>query len=1192
MYLCGRNRFGLYCVIWAIVVVLSGCGREQKACVESDCPGSEVCVESICVAGEADLDQDGLTNALEMEWGLSPISADTDRDGMPDGEEWGEGKTPADADDDGEIDALESLLADGDGDCIPDQLDAHDGQPDALDAVKQFVCPSRGVCDKHYEEIEVVCADGLPVCAVGAVAAYEPDEYSCDGLDNDCDGSTDEGITLGKAHLGETCVAPGVCGVGTVECNLPAGIAVCSSGPGGSADRSGTEICDLKDNDCDGFTDEEMNWEGLFLGEVCDGFGECGEGVVQCCPDNGQALCSTMPGGLDDEAEEELCDGLDNNCDDQTDEGLESPDLSVCSVQGVCAEHRNKLKVVCNVGTWVCDPSGIGSYTKGVDGYCDNLDNNCDGLTDEDYHIVDADGKSKELQEACGTGPCAGGKVVCTGDLTGAVCSTWTNRTGEVCDALDNNCDGVTDENQEYGDLALGDACKGAGICGVGAVECSPATLLATCSTNPDGSEPEAQLELCDLLDNDCDGETDEDIETVPVCFEPGVCEDSKTFAECQEGEWTCDFSFIDEWEADELSCDDLDNDCDGDVDEDLPKEFSKAQVEVSAGYPPARHGAAWSYAPDKNGVFLSSGLSHPFPWAGEDECLADIWFYDFAERAWTELPSGPLEERMDHSVTYDPSDESLVILGGRCGDQVIESAWCYYVGKDFENVVLEPVVAKRYGHAAFLAYDSGAILVVGGKNDEGFADSYLVGSDLKTFEELPEAPLLAFAGACEHPVANMGYMFGGLNEDGTISAMFHAVDLVTGDITEVDSDYAPGPREHASLACAHDSVFLFGGVGPDGALLADAWVFDVGTGQWSHASPGPEARMEGLVGFHMEKIHLVGGLGEDGKALHDDWTLDGSDWSDESVPHPGNLAGAAFALDKKGDRAFLMGGFESGGWQPHPATALWSLEMKDGKWVKLSEGLGEPVIFASLTHDPNSKRLLLAGGASFPAGEEPQPLVPQCRFMAYGLETEAWSEFSSCGPGEVEGPGPLASHAAALRWKDATLWLYGGIGSDGMSNELWKYELGSGDWEMVETAPPLPELYGHAVWIREEQGDLLVVGGVNGDGLSYLVDLNTAQVTVLEKLNVEVGFPTLLYDQTSDVGLVLRSDMSSGTQFFMDNDDVTSAEDLVFSVPPNPTSASVGFFDSSLRVGFRFGGVDSAGLTRGDLLRLHMDCK
>ena len=102
------------------------------------------------------------------------------------------------------------------------------------------------------------------------------------------------------------------------------------------------ELCNGVDDNCDGQTDE-----GFGVGDECDGKGECGQGVVECAtPDS--TVCSTMPGGSEDQSSEETCNQRDDDCDGETDE--DAPFL-------LEAEDGDKSS--------------------------DGIDNNCNGLVDE-----------------------------------------------------------------------------------------------------------------------------------------------------------------------------------------------------------------------------------------------------------------------------------------------------------------------------------------------------------------------------------------------------------------------------------------------------------------------------------------------------------------------------------------------------------------------------------------------------------------------------------------------------------------------------------------------------------------------------------------------------------------------------------------------------------------------------------------
>ncbi|MEZ4265838.1 MAG: MopE-related protein [Myxococcota bacterium] len=375
---------------------------------------------------------------------------------------------------------------------------------------------------------ELVCTGGILVdtCAIGQPGAMD----SCDGADNDCDGATDEDFVSEPT----TCGLSGCASTGMTTCI--GGVVGDSCVPG--TPGLGDPICDGIDEDCDGTTDEDFG--GLGNGTTC-GSGVCAsEGVVECI--NGQVIDTCVPGPVT--GDDSDCDLVDNDCDASTDESF-AGEPTACGI-GACAGTGITS---CSAGV-ISDSCTPGSPT-GADDDCDGVDNDCDGATDESF--VGA-------PTSCGTGVCAAvGTTVCVAGAVTDTCAAGTPTGGDAdCDATDNDCDGSTDESF----VSEPTSC-GTGACAAtGATTCTAGVIGNTCAPgSPTGGDAD-----CDATDNDCDGSTDESFVSEPTSCGTGVC--------AATGATTCTAGVIGDSCAagaptgGDADCDATDNDCDGSTDE------------------------------------------------------------------------------------------------------------------------------------------------------------------------------------------------------------------------------------------------------------------------------------------------------------------------------------------------------------------------------------------------------------------------------------------------------------------------------------------------------------------------------------------------------------------------------------------------------------------------------------------------
>ena len=179
----------------------------------------------------------------------------------------------------------------------------------------------------------------------------------CDGKDNNCDGQVDEGVFIvfykDEDQDGYTD------GTTIVGCSAPVGyVSTAKSGDCNDNDKNinpaKTEICDGKDNDCNGVVDEGFN-----VGQSCSvGIGECArEGQLICKADGSGTECNATPGA----PTTEICDGKDNDCDGQTDEN------NICSTKlGAGYLHTCAIKQDGSLWCWgdnYYGQLGDGTYT-------------------------------------------------------------------------------------------------------------------------------------------------------------------------------------------------------------------------------------------------------------------------------------------------------------------------------------------------------------------------------------------------------------------------------------------------------------------------------------------------------------------------------------------------------------------------------------------------------------------------------------------------------------------------------------------------------------------------------------------------------------------------------------------------------------------------------------------------------------
>lgn len=477
-------------------------------------------------------------------------------------------------------------------------------------------------CPESCDEAADRCADCVDADGDGF------DDVACGG--NDCD-DDEAGVNPGRTEVCDVSNVDEDCDPRTVgfrDADMDGeGDALCCNDDGSGTLRCGLdcddarpnvntsapEVCDGRDNDCDGSVDEGV-LVTYYEDADGDGFGvEDGAVMMACSPPAGFVTqvgdCNDTVSGINPGVPE-LCDrpaagamAVDEDCDGERNEDCDCTlgDTRPCARPGLCASGVE----MCDSGTW----SVTCSITPEVDVACDGVDADCDSATDEGLQVecfVDDDNDTYAVNDV--------ELALCPVEGRGAVggCPPgYTNRPvsdGRDCDdtrtsvrpggmevcvegttARDEDCDTRIDEGvavtcwpdadgDTYAPLAASQArCvvggrEAVGGCPPGTTNRRPTGAAIDCDDSSFNVNP-AAMEICDAgnVDEDCDGAANPMALCQCNAGDDRPCTAGGLFGRCADGTQTC---MSGRWSAcsiapgTESSCNGVDDDCDGATDE------------------------------------------------------------------------------------------------------------------------------------------------------------------------------------------------------------------------------------------------------------------------------------------------------------------------------------------------------------------------------------------------------------------------------------------------------------------------------------------------------------------------------------------------------------------------------------------------------------------------------------------------
>ena len=399
----------------------------------------------------------------------------------------------------------------------------------------------------------------------------------CNGVDDNCVAGIDEGLPTQSYYVDGDSDGYGASGSAAVSSCGPVSGRVTDNNDCNDTQVTihpgALEMCNGIDDNCLNGIDENVATQNYYVDSDGDGFGAAGSVPQASCSAVANRVtnntdCNDTNAAIKPTASE-ICNGVDDNCNNTIDDGLTVltyyPDVDGDGYGATGALSQTSCAAVSGKVTnnTDCNDANINIH-PGATELCNGINDNCTGGIDEGLptqsYYVDAD--------TDGFGATGSAAIVSCGPVSGRV----TNNTdcndassaikptaAELCNGVDDNCTGGVDEGNPGG----GGACSTgqSGVCAPGTLTCQSASVACVRNVAP-------TTETCNGLDDNCNGSTDEGFAGlgttcsagVGVCLRNGttVCNGAGTGVVCNASAGS----------PTAASCDGLDNDCDGIVDE------------------------------------------------------------------------------------------------------------------------------------------------------------------------------------------------------------------------------------------------------------------------------------------------------------------------------------------------------------------------------------------------------------------------------------------------------------------------------------------------------------------------------------------------------------------------------------------------------------------------------------------------
>jgi N-acetylneuraminic acid mutarotase len=281
---------------------------------------------------------------------------------------------------------------------------------------------------------------------------------------------------------------------------------------------------------------------------------------------------------------------------------------------------------------------------------------------------------------------------------------------------------------------------------------------------------------------------------------------------------------------------------------------------------PPARDGFGMIYDPQLQKSIIFGGINED---GSEYEVFEDLWTYDSAANIWNEIvPTNKPSARSGHAMVYDSINHKTILFGG--WDEIFRShqdTWVYdSQANQWIDVIPNTSPEERVSHS--MCYDpvSQKVILFGGYKDVGphFNDTWEYDYNLNTWTELnpSNSPSGRYGTQMVYdPINQRIVLFGGHSTSILDDTWIYYYENNTW--TELNTTGSPDTRYwHGMVYDSHNhKIVIFGGrhEGAPGDAIDDTWIFNPSNNHWTEVLPSnhPSNRMYYSEEFDSPEVHL-----------------------------------------------------------------------------------------------------------------------------------------------------------------------------------------------------------------------------------------------------------------------------------------------------------------------------------------------